>query len=80
MIVLHRYVQTDNATRVSSMQKWIEAVWTQVPCGWACNTDFQNNVQRLEDANDARLIFFGIVGMNNYRCEAQKNARKVGCN
>jgi hypothetical protein len=33
------------------MQKWIEAVWTPVPGGFASEANFKNNMQRFKDAN-----------------------------
>ncbi len=63
------------------MKKWIEdADWMAISGGLASDKDFNINMQKSEDANNAwtRLIIFGSVGMNNHGREAQKNARKVG--
>ena len=80
-IELQGYVQTNNGARVPAMKKWIEdADWTAISGGLASDKDFNINMQKSEDANNAwtRLIIFGSVGMNNHGREAQKNARKVG--
>ena len=67
-VELHGYVQTNNGTRVPAMQLWVEeADWTAIPGSLAGDKDFENNMQRFEDENDAltRLNFFGSVGMNS---------------
>ncbi len=68
--------------QITALMKWIEeADWTAIPGGLAEDKDFKNNMQRFDDTDDAwtLLIIFGSVWMNNHGCEAQKNARKVGC-
>ena len=81
-IAVRGYIQSTQAIVSTSMKNWISSAfsWTPVTGGLASNADFQNNMLRSEDANDAwtRLIIFGSVGMNNHGREAQKNARKVG--
>ncbi len=81
-IAVRRYIQSTQAIVSTSMKNWISSAFSRTPVtgGLASNADFQNNMLRSKDANDAwtRLIIFGSVRMNNHRREAQKNARKVG--
>jgi hypothetical protein len=47
-IVIHRYVQTENSTPISTMHKFINtASWKPVPRGLASNAEFSANSVRL---------------------------------
>jgi len=53
-IELQGYVQTNNGARVPAMKKWIEdADWTAIFGGLASDKDFNINMQKSEDANNA---------------------------
>ena len=74
-ILIHGYVQTKQATPISTMQKFIDsASWKPVPGGLASDAEFCANRARL-----TMLYVFGKIGLNNPGRKEQKRAKQVGC-
>ena len=73
-IEVYGYVQTKNATPISTMQKLIEsASWKPVPGGLMSDRDFKKISESC-----ALLYLFGKIGLNNAGREEARIARKVG--
>ena len=73
-IEVYGYVQTKNATPISTMQKLIEsASWKPVPGGLMSDRDFKQISE-----SGALLYLFGKIGLNNAGREEARIARKVG--
>ena len=74
-ILIRGYVQTKQATPISTMQKFFaDASWKPVPGGLAGDAEFRANCETL-----AKLYVFGEIGLNNTGREEQKRAKQVGC-
>ena len=74
-ILIRGYVQTKQATPISTMQKFFaDASWKPVPGGLAGDAEFRANRATL-----AKLYVFGEIGLNNTGREEQKRAKQVGC-
>jgi hypothetical protein len=74
-ILIRGYVQTKQATPISTMQKiFADASWKPVPGGLAGDAEFRGNRATL-----AKLYVFGEIGLNNTGREEQKRAKQVGC-
>ena len=74
-IEVYGYVQTKNATPISTVQKLIEsASWkpVTVPGGLMSDRDFNNISESC-----ALLYLFGKIGLNNAGREEARSARKV---
>ena len=76
-IVIHGYVQTKQATPISTMEKLFDsATWKPVPGGLAGDAEFRANSASL-----AKLYAFGEIGLNNQgrseKSQEQKRAKQV---
>ena len=76
-IVIQGYVQTREATPISTMHKFIDtATWKPVPGGLAGDAEFRANSASL-----AKLYAFGEIGLNNQgrseKSQEQKRAKQV---
>ena len=73
-IEVFAYVQTKNATPISTMNKLFEsASWKPVPGGLTSDRDFK----KIRESY-ALLYQFGAIGLNNAGREEARCARKVG--
>ena len=76
------YVQARHATRLSTLNKWVDsATWNPVPGGLTSDHEYLLNMRRFQDPNDewTRLLVFGSIGANNTGRFMEKAARQVAC-
>ena len=81
-IEMRGYVQARQATRHSTMKKWVDsATWNPVTGGLTSDDEYMSNMmRRCQDPNDEwiGILLFGNIGANNKGRSAEKAARKVG--
>ena len=81
-IEMRGYVQARQATRHSTMKKWVDsATWNPVPGGLTSDDEYMSNMRRFQDANDewTRFLVFGSIGANNTGRLMERAARQVAC-
>ena len=81
-IEMRGYVQARQATRLSTMKKWVASTtWNPVPGGLTSDDEYISNMRRFEDPNDewTRFPVFGSIGANNTGRLMERVARQVAC-
>ena len=81
-IEMRGYVQARQATRHSTMKKWVDsATWNPVPGGLTSDDEYMSNMRRFQDPNDewTRFLVFGSIGANNTGRLMERAARQVAC-
>ena len=82
-IEMRGYVQARQATRHSTMKKWVDsATWNPVPGGLTSDDEYISNMRRFEDPNDecTRFPVFGSIGANNFTRSEEKAAKRQAYN